>query len=129
LVQNGPHANYQVKADDARKTNVKRSPFGERYLFEQDKTYSMRMAPILLVGGILLIIIGLYWAVTASTYICFGGLACQSSYNAWMLERTLGSSSLFIGIGLLAVGTYMWFKVRPSIMEKGEQLPSSTDSI
>ena len=86
------------------------------------------MAPILLVGGILLTIIGLYWAVTASVYICFGGLACQSSYNAWMLERTLGSSSLFIGIGLLAVGTYMWFKVRPSTMEKSEQLPFSTDS-
>src|SRR5439155_14777124 len=112
------------------KPNPIGSPFGKRYLFRQDKTSSsIRTAPILLVGGGLLTIIGLYWAITASTYLCFGGLARRSSYNAWMLERTLGCSSLFIGIGLLAVGTYMWFKVRPSTMEKSEQLPSSTDSI
>ncbi len=76
----------------------------------------MRMAPILLVGGILLTIVGLYWAVTASTYKCLGGLACQGSYDAWWLESRLGLSGLFVGIGLLAVGTYVWFKDRPSIM-------------
>ncbi len=88
----------------------------------------MRMAPILLVGGILLAIMGRYWAEMVSTYVCFGGFACQSSYNAWVFERILGSSSFFVVIGLLAVGSYLRFKVRPSTMEKSEQLPSSTDS-
>ena len=76
----------------------------------------MRMAPILLVGGILLTIVGLYWAITAGSYKCLGGLACQSSYDAWLLESRLGLSGLFVGIGLLAVGSFLWFKARPSTM-------------
>src|SRR6266571_1462949 len=50
----------------------------------------------------LLTAIGLYWAMTAGTYLCGGSeIACQSSYEAWLVEKRFGLASPLAGLDLL----------------------------
>jgi len=67
----------------------------------------LRAAWIILIGGIILSTATVYWAVTAGTYICFGGFACQPSFDAWMLQRSLAFAGGIVGIVAVALGTVL----------------------